>query len=61
MKKWFSYLIILLDIVFSILFISRGEWLIGVATALCAAFGIIDICFFSTPKVDYDEDEEDED
>ena len=59
MKKWLDYLIILVDIVLTILLISRGEWLAGVATALCAAFGIIDICFFSTPKVDYDEEDED--
>ena len=59
MKKWLDYLMILVDIVLTIFLIIRGEWLVGVATALCAAFGIIDICFFSTPKVDYDEEDED--
>ena len=59
MKKWFGYLTILLDIVFTILFVSRGEWLIGVATGLCAVFGILDVCFFSSTKNNYDEEDED--
>ena len=62
MKKQFGYLfILLLDIVLTIFLISRGEWLAGVVTALYAAFGIADICFFSTTKADYDEEDKDQD